>query len=66
MLLLQPWPQLFPQTWAHWSTQLQAVSSVLVLATVGMCLVRGLPVIVEFVVGHKVFAVRPHLSTGSR
>lgn len=66
VLLLQPWPKLFPQTWADWSTHLQAVSSVLVLATVGMCLVRGLPVIVEFVVGHKVFAVRPHLSTGSR
>lgn len=66
VLMLQPWPQLFPQTWAQWSAQLQAVSSVLVLATVGMCLVRGLPVIVEFVVGQKVFAVRPHLSTGSR
>lgn len=66
VLLLQPWPKLFPQTWALWSTHLQAVSSVLVLATVGMCLVRGLPVIVEFVVGHKVFAVRPHLSAGSR
>lgn len=66
VLLLQPWPQLFPQTWAQWSAHLQAVSSVLVLATVGMCLVRGLPVIVEFVVGQKVFTVRPHLSAGSR
>ncbi|MFO1146526.1 MAG: CDP-alcohol phosphatidyltransferase family protein [Rhodospirillales bacterium] len=66
VLLLQPLAQLFPQRWAQWSSQLQAVSSVLVLATVGMCLVRGLPVIVEFVVGQKVFTVRPHLSAGSR
>jgi hypothetical protein len=45
---------------------LQAISSVLVLATVGMCLARGLPVITEFVIGHKVFALRPHVSAGSR
>jgi CDP-diacylglycerol--glycerol-3-phosphate 3-phosphatidyltransferase len=66
VLLLQPLPQLYPQLWSQWSMPLQAISSALVLATVGMCLARGLPVITEFVIGHKVFALRHHVSAGSR
>jgi hypothetical protein len=38
---------------------------VLVLTSVAFCLVRGLPVITEFVVDQKVFD-RPQISAGSR
>lgn len=66
VLLLQPLPHLSPQLWSHWATALQGLTSFLVLATVGMCLLRGLPVITEFVIGQKVFAIRPHLRAGTR
>ena len=36
----------------------------LVLTSVGFCLVRGLPVVAEFVVDQKVFTPR-HISAGS-
>ena len=64
VLLLQPLPHLYSQVWSQWSSSLQAITTVMVLATVGMCLLRGLPVITEFVIGQKVFAVRPQLPAG--
>lgn len=66
VLLLQPMPALFAQTWQQFSRQLDLVTMTLVFATVAMCLARGLRVVAEFVIGHKVFAVRPHLPADSR
>jgi CDP-diacylglycerol---glycerol-3-phosphate 3-phosphatidyltransferase len=66
VLLLQPLPKLYPEMWPLWHQPLQAITTTLVLATVGMCLARGLPVITEFVVGHKVFGIRRQLPAGSR
>ena len=65
VLLLQPLPQLYPEVWATWAPTFQAVTMALVLISVGFCLVRGLPVVAEFVVDQKVFTPR-HISAGSR
>jgi CDP-diacylglycerol--glycerol-3-phosphate 3-phosphatidyltransferase len=48
IFLLQPVPQLAPNLWAAWSMHLQAATGVLVGASVFVCLLRGLPVVVEF------------------
>ncbi len=48
IFLIQPWPALYPELWAHWSAILETVTSVLVYASVAVCLVRGAPVVAEF------------------
>jgi CDP-diacylglycerol--glycerol-3-phosphate 3-phosphatidyltransferase len=64
VLMLQPWPALYPHTWQAWSPMLHAVTTALVLTSVAFCLVRGFPVIAEFVIDQKVFD-RPQLPAGS-
>lgn len=54
IFLMQPWPQLAPQLWADWSGALEAVTAVLIAASVLVCLARGAPVVVEFVRGSGV------------
>ena len=49
LLLMQPLPDLVPAIWTQWSWLLNAVSAVLIWFSVALCLVRGVPVIVEFV-----------------
>lgn len=56
VLLLQPLPRLVPDFWTDWSAPFGVATLILVLASVGLCLLRGLPVIVEFVIEQKVFA----------
>jgi CDP-diacylglycerol--glycerol-3-phosphate 3-phosphatidyltransferase len=48
LLLIQPMPALSPAFWVEWGWLLSAVGAVLVYLSVAICLVRGLPVIVEF------------------
>lgn len=48
LLFTQPMPALFPAFWSEWGWLLNAVGAVLVYLSVAICLVRGLPVIVEF------------------
>lgn len=55
VLMLQPWPVLFPRVWATWSPPLHAVTMVLVVVCVAFCLLRGLPVVTDFVIASKVF-----------
>ncbi len=55
VLLLQPLPALVPETWDAWSGVFGVVTGMLVFASVALCLVRGLPVVIEFVVDQKVF-----------
>ena len=55
VLLLQPVPQLEPSLWAAWSGVFEMITATLVAASVVLCLLRGLPVVVEFVVDQKVF-----------
>ena len=65
VLMLQPWPSLYPESWVAWSPMLHSVTMALVLISVAFCLVRGLPVITEFVVDQKVFD-RAQISAGSQ
>lgn len=48
ILLFQPAPALYPEFWARWGDSVQAVSLTLVHVSVALCLIRGLPVLVEF------------------
>jgi CDP-diacylglycerol--glycerol-3-phosphate 3-phosphatidyltransferase len=49
LLLIQPMPDMMPAFWADWSWLLQGIGSALVWLAVILCLVRGVPVIIEFV-----------------
>jgi CDP-diacylglycerol--glycerol-3-phosphate 3-phosphatidyltransferase len=55
VLLIQPWPALHPASWAEWSGPVQAATMALVLASVLVCLLRGVPVVWEFVADRRVF-----------
>jgi CDP-diacylglycerol--glycerol-3-phosphate 3-phosphatidyltransferase len=55
VLLFQPWPVSFPELWARWQEPVETVTGVLVWASVILCLVRGLPVIAEFIEAQGVF-----------
>ncbi|ROR34655.1 CDP-alcohol phosphatidyltransferase family protein [Inmirania thermothiophila] len=58
ILFLQPWPALAPSLWAQWSAPLGLASQVLYVLAVVLCLLRGLPVLVEVAV-HEAFRSRP-------
>ena len=55
VLLLQPLPALVPPFWATWSDAFGLVTMVLVAASVTLCILRGLLVVIEFVIDQKVF-----------
>lgn len=48
ILAFQPVPQLWPAFWSQWSTAITGVSAALVYVSVAVCLLRGVPVLVEF------------------
>lgn len=48
ILLIHPWPQLYPRLWERSADMLQTVSDILVYLAVSLCVLRGLPVIAEF------------------
>lgn len=56
VLLIQPWPALHPASWAEWAGPIQATTMALVLCSVLVCLLRGVPVVWEFVADRRVFA----------
>jgi CDP-diacylglycerol--glycerol-3-phosphate 3-phosphatidyltransferase len=49
IFLVQPWPALWPEAYGRWQAVIGMAQNGLVFAAVLICLVRGLPVIVEFV-----------------
>lgn len=53
ILLWQPFPELTPQLWAAWSGVITSISFVLVVLSAAFCVVRGLPVIIEFIANRK-------------
>jgi CDP-diacylglycerol--glycerol-3-phosphate 3-phosphatidyltransferase len=53
LLLLQPLPVLVPELWGNFGAIGAAIGRGLVLIAVVLCLVRGLPVIVEFVYSER-------------
>ena len=62
VLLIQPWPALDPAAWSEWSRASEIITMSLVYASVALCIARGIPVIVEFVIDQKVF--RRHSAAG--
>lgn len=48
VLLWQPFPALAPDVWAAWAEPIQAVSLALVIVSATLCVIRGLPVVFEF------------------
>jgi len=65
VLLLQPWPELDPALWSRWSAAAEPITGILVFASVFLCLLRGFPVVAEFVVTQRVFA-RGQATAGTR
>ena len=53
ILLMQPLPSLAPTFWAHWSGDIDLVTHFLISVAVVLCLVRGIPVLVEFYLAEK-------------
>jgi len=53
LLLLQPLPAVAPAFWAAYGPTGAAIGEWLVLLAVALCLVRGLPVVVEFAYGER-------------
>lgn len=58
VFFLQPWPRLAPDVWTQWSGVAQATTMALIWLSVGLCLLRGFPVVAEFVIEQKPFAVK--------
>jgi CDP-diacylglycerol--glycerol-3-phosphate 3-phosphatidyltransferase len=58
VFLLQPLPTLFPQSWARFSEPALWLAHALIYASVLVCLLRALPVVLEFL-----SAARPSRST---
>lgn len=54
LFFIQPLPALFPTWWSHWSQPLLGVGQTLVYLSVTICIVRALPVILEFAMAHEV------------
>ncbi|WP_119462446.1 CDP-alcohol phosphatidyltransferase family protein [Rhodospirillaceae bacterium SYSU D60014] len=48
IFLVQPWPRLDPELWAAWSLPIETVTMTLVYASTAICVIRGVPVIAEF------------------
>ena len=55
ILLVQPLPALAPDVWAGWSGPIETVTAALVGLCVLLCVVRGLPVLIEFAIDQRVF-----------
>jgi CDP-diacylglycerol--glycerol-3-phosphate 3-phosphatidyltransferase len=55
IFLVQPWPALWPDFYGRWQAAVALVQNGLVLTTVLICLVRGVPVVVEFVLAAGLF-----------
>jgi CDP-diacylglycerol--glycerol-3-phosphate 3-phosphatidyltransferase len=53
VLLWQPFPALAPDFWALWADPVRAVSLALVILSAALCVVRGLPVIIEFLANRR-------------
>ncbi len=53
LLLIQPMDTVMPGFWADWGWLMTGIGHGLVLSSVFLCVVRGLPVIVEFALEHR-------------
>lgn len=53
LLLLLPFPTIFPVIWTDWGGLMNYVGAVLVYLSVATCLARGLPVVMEFIYSER-------------
>lgn len=56
LLLWQPFPALTPGLWEIWGGAIAVISLLLVITSAALCVIRGLPVLAEFVVGQRTTA----------
>jgi CDP-diacylglycerol--glycerol-3-phosphate 3-phosphatidyltransferase len=59
IFFIQPWPTLFPELWQQWGNAAALIANLLVYTSVALCIVRGLPVIIECLVATKVIKIKP-------
>lgn len=64
VLLFQPWPRLDPTLWSAWQPTVATVTTVLVWMSIGLCLLRGLPVVAEFVLTEGPIRKQPATAEG--
>lgn len=55
VLLLQPLPSLVPLWWQRWEAPCTVITQGLIAASVALCLIRGIPVVAEFLSDQRVF-----------
>lgn len=65
LFLIQPWPALYPAFWFRWSELLITIGHSLVYTSVAVCILRAVPVIVEFALSANV-ARKPKSLQGMR
>jgi CDP-diacylglycerol--glycerol-3-phosphate 3-phosphatidyltransferase len=53
IIFLQPMPSVIPSFWGHWAGILNPVTASLVYLTVTLCLLRGIPVLLEFALSER-------------
>jgi len=56
VLLLQPLPTMAPALWEAWSAGAAMITDALVYASVTLCIVRGVPVVLEFFAQNRVLS----------
>jgi len=58
LFMIQPWPELYPALWSNWAGVLGTVADILVFAAVVLCVARGVPVIVEYLVAEGILVLK--------
>ncbi len=58
IFLIQPWPALFPELWQTMAMPARLVADLLIYLSVTLCIVRGVPVIVECLVQTNVIKLK--------
>lgn len=53
LLLSLAFPAIAPEFWALWSEEVAAISGVLVISSAAICILRGLPVVFEFLYAER-------------
>lgn len=56
IFLLQPWPKLLQGFWNDWQWLFRIISSGLIYLTVAICIIRSIPVVVEFIITEDIFS----------
>jgi CDP-diacylglycerol--glycerol-3-phosphate 3-phosphatidyltransferase len=58
IFLIQPWPALFPDFWLRVGDMAGVIAALLVYVSVALCIIRGVPVILECLVETRVIKLK--------